>query len=151
MGDISYTRQKLCPHIADGENAGPHAMSDITLEQIETQHATNPARQAVFTELRAEIEYWKQTTSALKVWIFGNFMGIAEEPDRVQVLISAVLKPPDPAMPRPVRHDKVQVFRRFGPALVSKEEMLRTYNGLAQNVEEGIVLRPQQVKEITLG
>jgi len=125
-------------------------MSDITLEQIEKQHASNPARQAVFKELREEIDYWKSTTSALKVWIFGNFLGIAEEPDRVQILISAVLKPPDPSVPRPVRHDKVQVFRGFGPALVSKDEMIRTYNNLAQNIEEGIVLRGDQVKEITL-
>ena len=125
-------------------------MSDITLEQIEKQHATNPARQAVFKELREEIDYWKSTTSALKVWIFGNFLGIAEEPDRVQILVSAVLKPPDPSVPRPVRHDKVQVFRRFGPALVSKEDMVKTYNNLAQNVEEGIVLRPDQAREITL-
>jgi len=125
-------------------------MSDITLEQIEKQHATNPARQAIFKELREEIDYWKQTTSAVKFWIFGQFLGIAPEPDRAQVLISAVLKPPDPATPRPIRHEKVQVFRRFGPALVTKEEVLRTYNGLAQNVEEGIVLRPEQVKEIVL-
>ena len=125
-------------------------MSDLTLEQIEKQHATNPARQAIFRELKEEIDYWKGTTSALKVWIFGNFLGIAEEPDRVQILVSAVLKPPDPSAPRPVRHDKVQVFRRFAPAVLSKEEMIRTYNNLAQNVDEGIVLRGDQVKEITL-
>ena len=125
-------------------------MSDLTLEQIEKQHATNPARQAVFRELKEEIEYWKGTTSALKVWVFGNYLGISEEPDRVQILVSAVLKPPDPAAPRPVRHDKVQVFRRFGPALVSKEEMVKTYNNLPQNVEEGIVLRADQAKEIIL-
>ena len=82
--------------------------------------------------------------------MFGNYLGNADEPDRAQILISAVLKPPDPATPRPVRRDKVQVFRRFGPALISKEEMLKTYNNLAQNVEEGIVLRGDQVKEITL-
>lgn len=139
------------PHIADGEDAGRNRMSDISFEQIEKQYATNPARQAIFKELREEIDYWKSTTSVLKVWIFGNFLGIAEEPDRAQILVSAVLKPPDPAVPRPVRHDKVQVFRRFGPALYSKEEMIKTYNNLAQNVEEGIVLRPEQVKEIALG
>ena len=125
-------------------------MSDITLEQLEKQHATNPARQAVFRELKEELEYWKSTTSALKVWIFGNFLGIAEEPDRVQILVSAVLKPPDPSAPRPVRHDKVQVFRRFAPALLTKEDLVKTYNNLPQNVEEGIVLRADQVKEITL-
>jgi len=125
-------------------------MSDISLEQIEKQYATNPARQAVFKELREEIEYWKQTTSAVKVWIFGQFLGISEEPDRVQILVSAVLKPPDPSAPRAARRDKVQVFRRFGPALFSKDEMVKTYNNLAQNVEEGIVLRGEQVKEITL-
>ena len=137
------------PHIAGGEDAGQR-MSDLSFEQIEKQYATNPARQAIFKELREEVEYWKQTTSALKVWVFGNFLGIAEEPDRVQILVSAVLKPPDPATPRPVRHEKVQVFRRFGPALVSKEDMIKTYNNLAQNAEEGIVLRGDQVKELTI-
>ena len=125
-------------------------MSDLTLEQIEKQHATNPARQAIFKELSEEINYWKGTTSALKVWIFGQFLGIAEEPDRVQILVSAVLKPPDPAAPRPIRHDKVQVFRRFGPALVSKEEMIRTFNQHPQNQEEGVTLRPDQVRELTI-
>jgi len=125
-------------------------MSDLTLEQIEKQHATNPPRQAIFRELKEEIEYWKLTTSALKIWIFGTFLGIVEEPERVQILVSAVLKPPDPSVPRPVRHDKVQVFRRFGPALVSKEDMVKTYNNLPQNVEEGIVLRADQAREITL-
>ena len=138
------------PHIAGGEDAGQR-MSDLSFEQIEKQYATNPARQAIFKELREEVEYWKQTTSALKVWVFGNFLGIAEEPDRVQILVSAVLKPPDASVPRPVRREKVQVFRRFGPALVSKEEMIRTYNNLAQNVEEGVVLRGDQVKEVLLG
>jgi len=125
-------------------------MSDLTFEQIEKQYATNSARQGILKELREEIEYWKQTTSALKVWVFGQFFGIADEPERVQVLITAVLKPPDPSLPRPIRHDKVQVFRRMGPALVTKEEMIRTYNNLAQNVEEGIVLRADQVKELTI-
>ena len=148
LNDISYTF-RAWPHIADGECRAKR-MSEISFQQIEQQYATNPTRQAIFKELREEIEYWKQTTSALKVWIFGNFLGIAEEPDRVQILVSAVLKPPDPATPRPVRHDKVQVFRRFGPALVSKEDMIKTYNNLAQNVEEGIVLRGDQVKELTI-
>jgi len=118
------------PHIAGGEDAGQR-MSDLSFEQIEKLYATNPARQAIFKELREEVEYWKQTTSALKVWVFGNFLGIAEEPDRVQILVSAVLKPPDASVPRPVRREKVQVLRRIGPALVSKEEMIRTYNNLA--------------------
>jgi len=125
-------------------------MSDISFEQIEKQYAGNPARQAILKELREEIEYWKQTTSALKVWVFGQFFGISDEPERVQVLITAVLKPSDPSLPRPIRHDKVQVFRRMGPALVTKEEMIRTYNNLAQNVDEGIVLRADQVKELTI-
>ena len=125
-------------------------MSDISLEQIEKLHAINAARQAVFKELREELEYWNQTTSAVKVWIFGQFLGISEEPDRVQILVSAVLKPPDPNAPRAARRDKVQVFRRVGPALFSKDEMIKTYNNLAQNVEEGIVLRGDQVKEITI-
>jgi hypothetical protein len=133
-----------------GKRPGKNRMSDISFEQIEKQYAANPARQAILKELREEIEYWKQTTSALKAWVFGQFFGIADEPERVQVLISAVLKPPDPSLPRPIRHDKVQVFRRMGPALVSKEEMIRTYNNLAQNVEEGIVLRADQVKELTI-
>ena len=77
-------------------------MSDITFEQIEKQYAINPARQAILKELREEIDYWKQTTSALKAWVFGQFFGIADEPERVQLLISAVLKPPDPALPRRV-------------------------------------------------
>jgi hypothetical protein len=123
-------------------------MSDLTLEQVEKQYATNTARQAVFKELREEIDYWKSTTSALKVWIFGQFLGIADEPDRVQILLTAVLKPPDPALPRPVRREKVQVFRRMGPALVSKEEMIRTFNLHPQNVEEGVTLRGDQVKEL---
>ncbi|HEV8293605.1 MAG TPA: hypothetical protein VGP94_16845 [Tepidisphaeraceae bacterium] len=126
-------------------------MSDITFEQIEKQYATNPARQAILKELREEIEYWKQTTSALKAWVFGQYFGIADEPERVQVLISAVLKPPDPALPRPIRHEKVQVFRRMGPALVSKEEMIRTFNSHPQNVEEGVTLRGDQVRELTIG
>jgi hypothetical protein len=125
-------------------------MSDLSFEQIEQQYATNPARQAILKELREEIDYWKLTTSALKVWVFGQFLGISEEPERVQILVSAVLKPPDPATPRPIRHEKVQVFRRFGPALVSKEDMIKTYNNLAQNLEEGIVLRGEQVKELTV-
>jgi len=133
-----------------GKCRAKHAMTEISLEQIESLHATNSARQAIFRELKEEIDYWKATTSALKVWIFGQFLGIAEEPDRVQILVSAVLKPPDPALPRPVRHDKVQVFRRMGPALVSKEEMIRTFNLHPQNVEEGVTLRPDQVKELTI-
>src|SRR5947208_17079909 len=101
-------------------NAG-QSMSDISFEQIEQQYATNPPRQAILKELREEIEYWKQTTSALKVWIFGQYLGIAEEPDRVQILVSAVLKPPDPATPRPGRHEQVEVCRRPGAARVSRE------------------------------
>lgn len=138
------------PHIADGEDSRAKRMSDITFEQIEKQYATNPARQAVFKELREEIDYWKLTTSALKAWVFGQYFGIADEPERVQVLITAVLKPPDPALPRPVRHDKVQVFRRMGPALVTKDEMIRTFNLHPQNQEEGVTLRPDQVKELTI-
>jgi hypothetical protein len=125
-------------------------MSDTTFEQIEKQFAINPARQAILKELREEIEYWKLTTSALKAWVFGQYFGIADEPERVQVLISAVLKPPDPALPRPVRHEKVQVFRRMGPVLVSKDEMIRTFNLHPQNVEEGVVLKAEQVKELTI-
>jgi hypothetical protein len=125
-------------------------MSDITFEQIEQQYARNPARQAVLKELREEIEYWKGTSSSLKAWVFGQYFGIAEEPDKVQVLISAVLKPPDPSLPRPIRRDKVQVYRRLGPALVSKEEMIRTFNLHPQNQEEGITLRAEQVKELTI-
>ncbi len=126
-------------------------MSEITFEQIEAQYAKNPARQAVLKELREEIDYWKQTTTALRAWVFGQFFGIVEEPDKVQVLISAVLKPPDPSLPRNVRRDRVQVYRRMGPALVSKEEMIRTFNMHPQNQEEGITLRPEQVKELKLG
>jgi hypothetical protein len=125
-------------------------MSDITFEQIEAQYARNPARAAVLKELREEIDYWKQTTSALKAWVFGQYFGIVEEPDKVQVLITAVLKPPDPSLPRPTRHDKVQVFRRMGPALVTKEEMIRTFNLHPQNQEEGVTLRPEQVKELAI-
>src|SRR5882672_9207901 len=125
-------------------------MSDITFEQIEKQYAINPARAAVLKELREEIEYWKQTTSALKAWVFGQYFGIVDEPERVQVLISAVLKPSDPSLPRPIRHEKVQVFRRMGPALVSKEEMIRTFNQHPQNQEEGVTLRPDQVRELTI-
>ncbi len=127
-------------------------MSDITItfEQIEKLYATNPARAAVVKELREEIDYWKNTTTALKAWVFGQFFGIVEEPERVQVLISAVLKPPDPSLPRNIRHDKVQVFRRMGPALVSKDEMIRTFNLHPQNVEEGVTLRSDQVKELTI-
>jgi hypothetical protein len=125
-------------------------MSDITFEQIEAQYARNPARAAVLKELREEVDYWKQTTSALKAWVFGQYFGIVEEPEKVQLLISAVLKPPDPSLPRPVRHDKVQVFRRMGPALVSKDEMLRTFNLHPQNQEEGVTLRADQVKELTI-
>jgi hypothetical protein len=125
-------------------------MSEITLEQIDKQYATNPARAAVLKELREEIDYWKNTTTALKAWVFGQFFGIVEEPEKVQVLISAVLKPPDPALPRPIRHDKVQVFRRMGPALVTKEEMIRTFNLHPQNQEEGVTLRPDQVQELTI-
>ena len=125
-------------------------MSDITFEQIEKQYATNPARQAILKELREEVEYWKLTTTALKAWVFGQFFGIADEPERVQVLISAVLKPHDPALPRNIRHDKVQVFRRMGPVLVTKEEMIRTFNLHPQNVEEGVTLRGDQVKELTI-
>src|SRR5688572_3298278 len=123
-------------------------MSEITFEQIEQQYARNPARQAVLKELREEIDYWKATSTTLRAWVFGQFFGIAEEPDKVQVLISAVLKPPDPSLPRPVRRDKVQVYRRMGPALVSKEEMIRTFNLHPQNVEEGVTLRGDQVKEL---
>jgi len=125
-------------------------MSDITFEQIEKQYATNPARLAILKELREEIDYWKQTTSALKAWVFGQYFGIADEPERVQVLISAVLKPPDPTLPRPARRDKVQVFRRMAPALVSKDEMIRTFNQHPQNVEEGVTLRGDQVRELTI-
>ena len=125
-------------------------MSDITFEMIEKQYATNPARQAILKELREEIDYWKLTTSALKAWVFGQYFGIVDEPERVQVLISAVLKPHDPAQPRPVRHEKVQVFRRMGPALVSKDEMIRTFNSHPQNVEEGVTLRGDQVRELTI-
>ena len=49
-------------------------MSDLSLEQIEKQYATNPIRQAIFKELREEIDYWKLTTSALKVWIAWSTM-----------------------------------------------------------------------------
>src|SRR5436190_11724881 len=127
-------------------------MSDITItfEQIDKQYATNPARAAVLKELREEIEYWKATTTALKAWVFGQYFGIVEEPERIQVLITAVLKPPDPSLPRNIRHDKVQVFRRMGPVLVTKDEMIRTFNLHPQNQEEGVTLRADQVKELTI-
>jgi hypothetical protein len=126
-------------------------MADFTLEQLEKTYAINPARVAVLAELKEELEYWKKVTSGLKVWVFGPYLGIAPEPDKIDVLLMAVLKPFEPGSPSRGKHDKVRVVFRLVKALTSKEDMIKMFNSQPVNVENGISLRPEHVSELILG
>jgi hypothetical protein len=125
-------------------------MSQFTLEQLEQQHGRNPHRVELVKHLREELEYWKAVSTSMRAWVYGPFMGVAEAPDAINVLLIAVLKPPDPGSPRRVRRPQVQVHFRLGKELVNKDEMVRTFNQLPQNIENGIQLVPDRVFELTL-
>jgi hypothetical protein len=125
-------------------------MSQITFEQLEQKHGANPHRAELIKQLREELDYWKAVSASLRVWLFGPFLGLAETPDAVNVLLIAVLKPPDPAAPRRVRRPQIQVHFRLGKELVDKAEMVRTFNALPQNIENNLQLDPERVIELTL-
>lgn len=125
-------------------------MTDLTLEQLEKSYATNPARQAVLAELKEELEYWKKVTSAMKAWVFGPFLGITPEPDRIDVLLQAVLKPFEPGMPSRGKHDKVRVVFRLVKQVTTKEDMIKMFNDQPVNQENNISLKPDQVAELLL-
>jgi hypothetical protein len=125
-------------------------MSQLTLEQLEKLHATNPHRAELLRQFREELDYWKAVSSSLRVWVYGPYFGLADQPDTINVLLIAVLKPPDPSAPRRQRRPQVQVHFRLGKELVAKEEMVKTFNSLPQNIENSIQLDSERVFELTL-
>ncbi|MGA2497426.1 MAG: hypothetical protein ABSH20_06775 [Tepidisphaeraceae bacterium] len=122
----------------------------MTLEQIEQHHAGNPHRAELVKQLREELDYWKAISSALRAWIYGPFLGMAETPDAINVLLIAVLKPADPNAPHRIRRPQIQVHFRLGKELVDKAEMVRTFNSLPQNIENNLQLDPERVVELVL-
>ncbi|MFI5378777.1 MAG: hypothetical protein ACHRHE_05745 [Tepidisphaerales bacterium] len=122
----------------------------MTLEQIEQNHGANPHRAELIKQLREELDYWKTISASLRVWLFGPFLGLAEAPDVINVLLIAVLKPADANAPRRVRRPQIQVHFRLGKELVDKAEMVRTFNSLPQNLENNLKLDPERVVELTL-
>ena len=125
-------------------------MSQLTLEQFEQNHGANPQRAELVKHLREELDYWKAISASFRVWIYGAFLGMAEAPDVINVLLIAVLKPPDANAPRRVRRPQVQVHFRLGKELVDKAEMVRTFNSLPQNIENNLKLDPERVVELVL-
>ncbi len=125
-------------------------MSQLTLEQLQQNHGTNPSRAELVKQLGEELDYWKAISSALRVWVYGPFLGLTETPDVLNVLLTAVLKPPDPNAPHRVRRPQIQVHFRLVKELVDKAEMVRTFNALPQNIENNVQLDPERVVELVL-
>jgi hypothetical protein len=126
-------------------------MKQITFEQLQQQHTANGHRVELLEHLREELDYWQAVSAELRVWLYGPFLGITEAPNAVQILLAAVLKPHSPTAPRRVRRPQVEVHFRLVKDLVNKEEMVRTFNNLPQNIVNHVSLEPDRVAELTLG
>jgi hypothetical protein len=125
-------------------------MSPMTLEQFHSRYATNPHRENLVNLLQQELEYWKAISSSFRAWAWGPFLGVADQPDAINVLLIAILKPPDPNSPKRQLKPQIQVHFRLANELVTAEQMVKTFNNLPQNIENNIRLDASKVVEISL-
>lgn len=125
-------------------------MSPMTLEQFQARYATNPHRENLVNLLKLELDYWKAVCSSFRVWVYGPFLGIADQPDAINLLLFAILNPPDPNAPKRQPKPQIQVHFRLGRELVTAEQMVQTFNNLPQNIENKLQLDPAKVVELTI-
>jgi hypothetical protein len=129
-------------------------MPEITLTQLEEQHATSDRRRVLLVKFKEELAEWRGYLADLNVWLFGSFLTDKQEPGDIDVLLAGRLKPGAPLPPKlPRKHrDEVHVISNLGTgALATKEQLVQKFNEQEGNVEKGIQLTPDAVTDLRLG
>lgn len=129
------------------------AIRPCSLDEFEAEYAWSGRRKELFDKLTAEIDNFRTQTKQLKVYVFGSYLRRTKQPGDVDILVSYEPAGFPPRLTR-LHPDDIQVLTDaridlLKPAvLASKEEMVHRFNTSKKNVEEGIAIRPEQVREL---
>ena len=129
-------------------------MPEITLAQLEEQHATSDLRRELLAKFQEELAEWQGYLADINIWLFGSFLSDKQEPGDIDVLLAGRLKPGAPLPPKLPRKHKgeVHLLSIIGTgALANKERLVQKFNAQEGNVKKGIQVTPDSVTDLFLG
>ena len=122
----------------------------LSLQEIESQFATNEHRRALYDLLVSQIEQTQRQYDNLSVLLFGSFITKKEIPEDIDLIVSYACSEERYSGP-PARVAGKQVdLHRYRLDTLSAAAALRRFNGEPRNVEKGIAVPPEEVIAVKL-